>query len=180
MNRWTASFFFPPLASLLAACAAPLPPPPPTLAPPPRAAALLPAPSAVSADARPVPADSPMAAFERLRAKAAGDSVYFDFDRSTIAPAQTAVISEHAKLAIAFSNDQVTLQGNCDERGGSEYNLALGQQRADAVKQSMVLLGVPQERIETISFGKEKPRALCHEERCWAENRRADFVDERK
>jgi peptidoglycan-associated lipoprotein len=58
--------------------------------------------------------------------------------------------------------------------------LALGQRRAAAVKQSMVLLGVPQERIETISFGKEKPRALCHEETCWAKNRRADFVDEWK
>ena len=79
------------------------------------------------------------------------------------------------ELAIAFSNDHVTLQGNCDERGSRGYNLALGQRRADAVKQSMVLLGVPQERIETISFGKEKPRALCHEQTCWAENRRADF-----
>jgi peptidoglycan-associated lipoprotein len=121
-----------------------------------------------------------MVAFERMRAAKAGDSVYFNFDRSAIEADQTAAISEHSKLAIAFSNDHVTLQGNCDERGGREYNLALGQRRADAVKQSMALLGVPQERIETISFGKEKPRALCHEERCWADNRRADFVDEWK
>jgi peptidoglycan-associated lipoprotein len=69
------------------------------------------------------------------------------------------------------------LKGNCDERGSREYNLALCQRRADAVKQSMILLGVPQERIETISFGKEKPRALCDEQTCWAKNRRADFVD---
>jgi peptidoglycan-associated lipoprotein len=113
-----------------------------------------------------------------MRAATAGDSVYFDFDRSAMMPGQTAVVSEHAKLASTFSNDNVTVQGNCDERGGREYNLALGQRRADAVKQSMVLLGVPQERVETISFGKEKPRAPCHEERCWADNRRADFVDE--
>jgi peptidoglycan-associated lipoprotein len=121
-----------------------------------------------------------MAAFERMRAARAGDTVYFDFDRFAIKSDQSAAVSEHAKLAIAFSNDHVTLQGNCDERGGHEYNLALGQRRADAVKQSMVLLGVPQDRIETISFGKEKPRALCHEESCWARNRRADFVDEWK
>jgi peptidoglycan-associated lipoprotein len=121
-----------------------------------------------------------MAAFERMRAARAGDSVYFDFDRFAIKSDQSAAVSEHAKLAIAFSNDQVTLQGNCDERGSREYNLALGQRRADAVKQSMVLLGVPQDRIETISFGKEKPRALCHEESCWGQNRRADFVDEWK
>ena len=121
-----------------------------------------------------------MAAFERMRAATAGDSVYFDFEGSAIKSDQTAAVSEHAKLAIAFSNDHVTLQGNCDERGSREYNLALGQRRAEAAKQSMVLLGVPQERIDTISFGKEKPRALCHEETCWAKNRRADFVDEWK
>jgi peptidoglycan-associated lipoprotein len=173
-------FFFPLLAGLLAACATPLPPPPPALASPPRAAATEPAPSAVVTSGRPVAIESPMAAFERMRAATVRDSVYFDFDRFAIEPGQTAAVSEHAKVAITFTNDHVTLQGNCDERGGREYNLALGQRRADAVKQSMVLLGVPQERIETISFGKEKPRALCHEERCWAENRRADFVDEWK
>jgi peptidoglycan-associated lipoprotein len=70
----------------------------------------------------------------------------------------------------------VVLQGNCDERGSREYNLALGQRRADAVKQRMVLLGVPQTRIETVSFGKEKPRATCHDESCWSQNRRVDFV----
>ncbi|HEX4580972.1 MAG TPA: peptidoglycan-associated lipoprotein Pal [Acidobacteriaceae bacterium] len=172
--------FFPLLAGLLAACATPLPPPPPALASPPRAAASEPAPSAVLTYARPVAPQSPKAAFERMRAATAGDSVYFEFDRSAMMPGQTAVVSEHAKLASTFSNDNVTLQGNCDERGGREYNLALGQRRADAVKQSMVLLGVPQERVETISFGKEKPRAPCHEERCWADNRRADFVDEWK
>jgi peptidoglycan-associated lipoprotein len=179
-SRTMKHFFFPPLACLLAACATPLPPPPPALASPPRAAATEPAPSAISTVARPVTIESPMAAFERMRAATAGDSVYFDFDRFAIEPGQTTAVSEHAKLAVTFTNDHVTLQGNCDERGGREYNLALGQRRADAVKQSMVLLGVPQERIETISFGKEKPRALCHEERCWAENRRADFVHEWK
>lgn len=170
----------PMLTALLAACSTPLPPPPPAPAPAPQAAAPEPAPPVVLTPTRPVAAESPMAAFERMRAARARDTVYFDFDRFAIKSDQSAAVSEHAKLAIAFSNDRVTLQGNCDERGGHEYNLALGQRRADAVKQSMVLLGVPQDRIETISFGKEKPRALCHEESCWARNRRADFVDEWK
>jgi peptidoglycan-associated lipoprotein len=168
------------LAGLLAACSTPLPPPPPEPAPAPQAVAPEPAPPADLTPTRPVAAESPMAAFERMRAATGGDSVYFDFDGSAIKTDQTSAVSEHAKLAIAFSNDHVTLQGNCDERGSREYNLALGQRRADAVKQSMVLLGVPQERIETISFGKEKPRSLCHEEACWAENRRADFLDQWK
>jgi peptidoglycan-associated lipoprotein len=168
------------LTGLLAACSTPLPPPPPAPASAPRAAAPEAAPPAVLTPARPVVVESPMAAFERMRAATAADSVYFDFDGSAIKSDQTPAVSEHVKLAIAFSNDHVTLQGNCDERGSREYNLALGQRRADAVRQSMVLLGVPQERIETISFGREKPRALCHDERCWAENRRADFVDEWK
>lgn len=170
------------LLTTLAACstlpAPPLPAPAPVAVP--RADAHEPAPRADLSLERPVAAESPMAAFERMRTATAADSVYFDFDRSGIEPGQTAAVSEHATLAIAFSNDHVTLQGNCDERGGREYNLALGQRRADAVKQSMVLLGVPPERIETVSFGKDKPRALCHEEHCWAENRRADFVDEWK
>lgn len=169
-------FCFSILAGLLTACSTPLPPPPPASTQVPRAAAPEAAPSAVLKAARIETGESPMAAFERT----AGDSVYFDFEGSAIKSDQTAAVSEHAKLAIAFSNDHVTLQGNCDERGSREYNLALGQRRAEAAKQSMVLLGVPQERIDTISFGKEKPRALCHEETCWAKNRRADFVDEWK
>src|SRR5258708_4731835 len=157
---------FPMLPALLAACSTPLPPPPPAPAPAPapQAAAPEPAPPAVLRLTRPMAAESPMVAFERMRAARAGDSVYFDFDRFAIRSDQSAAVSEHAKLAIAFSNDQVTL-----------HNLALGQRRADAVRQSMVLLGVPQDRIETISFGKEKSRALCHEESCWTQNRRAGF-----
>ena len=117
-----------------------------------------------------------MQAFERMRAGLTNTSVYFDFDQYAIRPDQTAAITDNAKLASTFSNDYVTLQGNCDERGSREYNLALGQRRADAVKQRLLLLGIPESRIETISFGKEKPRALCHNETCWRENRRADFV----
>jgi len=110
----------------------------------------------------------------------AGKSVYFEFDKYAIKSDQLSAITDHSKLAASYTNDFVTLQGSCDERGSREYNLALGQRRADAVKERMVLLGIPQTRIETISFGKEKPRALCHDESCWSINRRVDFVHEWK
>ena len=121
-----------------------------------------------------------MQAFEKARNALSQRSVYFDFDKSAIKPDQVGTITDNAKVATTFSNDYVTLQGNCDERGSREYNLALGQRRADTVKQRLVLLGVPDGRIETISFGKEKPRATCHDESCWTQNRRADFVHEWK
>jgi peptidoglycan-associated lipoprotein len=70
----------------------------------------------------------------------------------------------------------VTVEGNCDERGSREYNLALGQRRADGVKNAMTLMGVPERQIETVSFGEEKPRASGHDEEAWAQNRRSDIV----
>ena len=107
-------------------------------------------------------------------------SIYYDFDAYNIKPEFQTLVEAHAKFLLEHKDFKVRVEGNCDERGSREYNLALGQRRADAVKQKLVLLGVPESRIETISFGKEKPHALCHEEHCWAENRRADFVDEWK
>jgi peptidoglycan-associated lipoprotein len=118
-----------------------------------------------------------MEAFERARSSLSGSSVYFDFDQSAIKSEADSLIAQHAKLLQSYPNDKLTLQGNCDERGSREYNLALGQRRADGVKEKLVLMGIPASRIDTVSFGKEKPRELCHEERCWSENRRADFVD---
>jgi len=73
-------------------------------------------------------------------------------------------------------NARVTLQGNTDERGTREYNIALGQRRADAVKKMMVLYGAQEIQIETVSFGKEKPRREGHDETAWTENRRVDIV----
>ena len=102
-------------------------------------------------------------------------SIYFDFDRSKINPEYKPVISDQANFLNAHSNVLVTLEGNCDERGSSEYNLALGQRRAYRVGQALELLGVPARQIKTISYGEEKPRLTCHEERCWKENRRVDF-----
>jgi peptidoglycan-associated lipoprotein len=122
------------------------------------------------------PAPSPLQVFERSRQGLGEESVYFAFDQSSIAPSQLSVIEANAKLAESYAHDRVMLQGNCDERGGREYNLALGQRRADEVKERLVLLGVPATRIQTVSFGEEKPRASCHNESCWSQNRRADFV----
>jgi peptidoglycan-associated lipoprotein len=170
-----AMIFWP--AMTIAACSTPLPP----AAPPAPPAA--PAPSAVQSAPPPVAKPmkvatiSPQEQFERMLAGLNGKSIYFDYDQYLIKPDEDALISQQAKLLDAYSQGKVTVQGNCDERGSSEYNLALGQRRADEVKQKLELLGVPASRIETVSFGKEKPRALCHEESCWKENRRADFVD---
>lgn len=143
----------------------------PAAQPAPAAAVAAPAATAASSS------ESPMLAFERAEASLRQNSIYFDYDRAAIRPAEDTIITKHASLLENYPQDDVTLQGNCDERGSSEYNLALGQRRADAVKEKLVLLGVPERRIETVSFGKEKPRALCHQEKCWSQNRRADFVD---
>lgn len=163
--------------ALLGACSTT---PPAAVAPPPAPAqppAPPPPPPPPAAKAQPVAPESPIQAFERMRAAVEGKSVYFAFDRDQITPDADATIDEHAKLAMSFPSDHVVVQGNCDERGGREYNLALGQRRADAVKSRLVMLGVPAARIETVSFGKEKPRETCHQEKCWSQNRRADFVD---
>ncbi len=86
------------------------------------------------------------------------------------------MVEAHAKYLAANKARKVLIQGNTDERGGSEYNLALGQKRAEAVRKSLSLLGVPEAQLEAVSLGKEKPKALGSDEAAWAENRRADIV----
>lgn len=103
-------------------------------------------------------------------------SVYFDFDSYNVSEQYRPVIEAHARYLLANRNAKVIIQGNTDERGGSEYNLALGQRRAEAVRRSIQLMGVPEAQMEAISFGKEKPRAQGRDEAAWAENRRADLV----
>ena len=103
-------------------------------------------------------------------------SVYFDYDQFTIKDEFRAMIDAHAKYLRANRNARAIIQGNSDERGTREYNIALGQSRADAVKKLMMLLGASEAQIETVSFGKEKPRREGHDETSWAENRRADVV----
>jgi len=103
-------------------------------------------------------------------------SVYFEYDSFTISDKYKPIVEAHAKYLAANRNARVTLQGHADERGSREYNIALGQKRADAVKRSITLIGVQETIIETVSFGKEKPKALGHDEASWAENRRVDII----
>ncbi|MES1982400.1 MAG: peptidoglycan-associated lipoprotein Pal [Pseudomonadota bacterium] len=104
------------------------------------------------------------------------ESIYFDFDQSELKPQYRDAIQHHAGWIKRHENDEVTLEGNTDERGSSEYNLALGSRRAATVHRMLVTLGVPQQNIKDVSFGEEKPKAGCSEESCWKENRRVDFV----
>ena len=103
-------------------------------------------------------------------------STYFDFNKSAVKPEFQDDIQKQATFIKNHKNDVVTLEGNCDERGSDKYNYALGERRAKAVSHRLTLLGVPAAQIRTVSFGKGKPRLLCHEEKCWKENRRVDFV----
>lgn len=105
-----------------------------------------------------------------------GQSVYFAYDDFAIKPEYRQSVAAHAEVLKKTGRGNVVVEGNSDERGGREYNLALGQKRAEAVASALKTLGVPPDRIEAVSFGKEKPRALCHDDKCWADNRRADFT----
>jgi len=107
-------------------------------------------------------------------------SVYFAYDKYDVSGEYRPLVEAHAKYLNDHSGAKVAIQGNCDERGSREYNLALGQRRADAVGKIMALLGVPSRQIETVSFGEEKPKAPGHDEAAWAENRRSDIVYERE
>ena len=103
-------------------------------------------------------------------------SIYFEFDSFVVDDKYKAQIDAHAKYLSANRSAKVTLQGHTDERGSREYNIALGQKRADAVKRAMTLMGVQEVVIETVSYGKEKPKREGHDEAAWAENRRVDIV----
>jgi peptidoglycan-associated lipoprotein len=103
-------------------------------------------------------------------------SVYFDYDSHLVKDEFKPVVAAHAKYLSANKGQKIVIQGNTDERGGREYNLALGQKRAEAVRKSLNLLGVADSQMEAVSFGKEKPKAMGSDEASWAENRRADIV----
>ena len=106
----------------------------------------------------------------------ANRSVYFDFDSYVVREDGQPVVSNHAAYLNKNKARKILIQGNTDERGGTEYNLALGQKRAEAVRKSMATLGVPESQMEAVSLGKEKPKAAGSTEAAWAENRRADIV----
>ena len=102
--------------------------------------------------------------------------VYFDFDSYTIKPEFQSLIDGHARFLKANPQRRVSIEGHTDERGGREYNLALGQKRSEAVRRALGLLGVPDNQIEAVSFGKEKPAAQGTGEDVWAQNRRAEIT----
>jgi len=103
-------------------------------------------------------------------------SVYFDYDQFTVKPEFQTVLEAHGKNLMNNKSQKIVIQGNTDERGGREYNLALGAKRADAVRKVLNVMGVSDNQIETVSFGKEKPKAQGSNEEAFAENRRADIV----
>jgi len=102
--------------------------------------------------------------------------VYFDFDSYTIKPEFQSLIDGHARFLKANPSRRISIEGHTDERGGREYNLALGQKRSEAVRRALTLLGVNDAQIEAVSFGKEKPAAQGSGEDVWAQNRRAEIV----
>ncbi len=102
-------------------------------------------------------------------------SVYFDFDSNVVKEEYQGLVQAHAKYLVDKRGMNVKIEGNCDERGSREYNLALGQRRAEAVKKVMTVLGVQESRIETVSFGEEKPAAAGHDDSAWSQNRRSDI-----
>ncbi len=103
-------------------------------------------------------------------------SIYFDLDKYDIRDADKDLVAAHAKYLNANRGFKILVQGNTDERGTPEYNLSLGQKRADAVKRALSLLGVKEEQIESVSLGEEKPKNPGHDDAAWAENRRADIL----
>lgn len=102
--------------------------------------------------------------------------IFFDFDSFEIRAEFLPVLEAHGKYLAANPGRQIVIEGNADDRGSREYNLAIGQKRADAVRSRLQLLGVSASRIETVSFGEERPRATGADEASWAQNRRADIV----
>jgi peptidoglycan-associated lipoprotein len=141
----------------------------PTEAAAPVAAPVEPAPTAT--EPAPAPAPEPVQA-------AATDvrSVYFPFDVDAVQAADRPTVQAHGEYLNKNKSAKVRVEGNADERGSSEYNLALGQRRANNVKKLLILSGAKASQIETVSFGEEKPRCADHDEACWSQNRRADIV----
>ena len=165
-------------AVALSACkhnppAAPPPPPPPAPATPPPAPP--PPPSEVVKQRNP---------YDELKSKSTDEiermglfgEIHFDYDKADLREGDRGVLAKNAENLKTFDFLRLTVEGHCDERGSVEYNLALGERRAKAAYDYLVSLGVPADRLKTVSYGKEVP--ICHEanEECWARNRRAHFT----
>jgi len=141
--------------------------------PAPVAAAPAPAPVQIVAEApAPTPAVAPAAPPPQLVTV----SVYFEYDSSELLPEVRAVLQAFFDQVQQHPDQRIRIEGNCDERGTREYNLALGQRRAEAARKYLTDLGLPVDRITTISYGKEHPRVPGHDEEAWKQNRRDDLV----
>ncbi len=176
------------LAVTVAGCARRQPPvvrpaPPPTTAPPAVTTATPPAPRS-GAETLPVPPE-PIAigedaisdrALDDLNRESPFQPAFFDSDSAELDDAGRAAVAANAQLMRKFPTWVVTVEGHCDERGTAEYNLALGERRAVAVKTYLMSLGIAADRIRTVSYGKEFPFDPGHDETAWASNRRAQFV----
>ena len=165
------------LVNLLAACASQKPK---EVAEEAKPAPVAETPKTVEATPAPAPASAPapMLAVDPLNdpnSILAKRSTYYPFDVYVVQEEDKPVVQAHAKYLSEHSNRNVRLEGNCDERGSTEYNLGLGQRRADGVKKMLEVGGAKDSQIETVSYGEEKPRLTCHEEKCWKENRRTDL-----
>ena len=104
------------------------------------------------------------------------DTIYFDFDKSNIRMDQVATMNKNAELLAKYPSIKLSLEGHCDERGTNEYNLALGQRRADAAKNFLATYGIDSSRLSLVSYGEERPVDTGHDETAWTKNRRCELV----
>ena len=168
------------LALTLAACHKKVPPPAVAAPPPPPPAPVVPPPPPPA----PVPPPAPLTedqifqqkSLDQLNAERPLADAYFDYDMSAIRDDAKPALQRDADWMKRWATTKVTVEGHCDSRGSSEYNLALGARRADAVKSYLVSLGVPEARVTTVSKGKEQPVCTEENEACWQQNRRGHFL----
>ncbi len=123
----------------------------------------------------PPPAAAPQPSIEEMFTKEVQDA-FFDLDKADIRADARDALSKTAQFLRSYPQVKVNLEGHCDERGSTEYNLALGDRRAQAAKDFLVSLGIAADRMQTVSYGKERPFCMDHGEACWQQNRRAHFV----
>jgi peptidoglycan-associated lipoprotein len=152
-------------AGLLAGCGKKTMETPPAATPPPEKAPEPPPPP-------PPPPPAPAPAPEPVELQ----DVFFDFDKSDLRSDATATLTENGRRLVQNAKATITIEGHCDERGTTDYNLALGERRAHAARDFLTSYGVDGGRIETISYGENRPFALGHDETSWAQNRRAHFL----
>jgi len=128
-----------------------------------------------AAQAAPPPAPTPQPGLSELFEQNVRDA-FFDLDKSDLREDARAALTKDAEFLRSYPQAKISIEGHCDERGATEYNLGLGQRRAEAAKNYLISLGIPADRMETTSWGKERPFCTEHNESCWQQNRRGHFV----